>query len=345
MLFVFAVLPLVFLCGLYAFIRCRRKRGGRASWRDVLAGNVLFAGLLLSLFLLGGEIYYRFIFDSTDSLLYTLVCQRWVKRYWKENSTGFRDDHDYLLKAKPGQRRVTFVGDSFTAGHGIKKMDDRFVNLIRKAHPDWDVQMLARPGYDTGDELRILAESVSKGYQVDQVVLVYCLNDIGDMLPEWPAASHRIYEEAKSGGWLVQNSFFLNIVRHRLKVMTDPYMKGYFPFVRDAYQGPIWERQADRLRALRDLVREHGGQLAVVTFPFLHALGPGYEYQFVHDELGQFWHDAGVPHLDLLPVYKEMKPAGITVNSFDAHPNEKANALAGAAIDQFLTGLMKDKQK
>ena len=46
----------------------------------------------------------------------------------------------------------------------------------------------------------------------------------------------------------------------------------------------------------------------MVTFPFLHALGPNYEYQFVHEELDQFWRELKVPHLDLLEVYRELPP-------------------------------------
>jgi hypothetical protein len=110
--------------------------------------------------------------------------------------------------------------------------------------------------------------------------------------------------------------------------------------VREAYSGPLWEQQAERLEAFRDLVQAHGGHLAVVTFPFLHALGLNYEYRFVHDELDRFWRQVGVPHLDLLPVFEGLPPSRVTVNRFDAHPIEYANKLAAAAIDKWLTGLM-----
>ena len=40
-----------------------------------------------------------------------------------------------------------------------------------------------------------------------------------------------------------------------------------------------------------------------------------------------------MPHLDLLPVFRGFSPAQLTVNPFDAHPNEFANELAAKAID------------
>ena len=89
----------------------------------------------------------------------------------------------------------------------------------------------------------------------------------------------------------------------------------------------------------RDLVQAHGGHLAVVTFPFLHALGPNYEYRFIHDKLDQLWRELHVPHLDLLSVFESLPPSQVTVNRYDAHPNEYANRLAAAAIDKWLREL------
>jgi hypothetical protein len=48
----------------------------------------------------------------------------------------------------------------------------------------------------------------------------------------------------------------------------------------------------------------------------------------------------GVPHLDLLTIYRDLPPAQLTVNRHDPHPNEYANALAAKAIDKFLVEQM-----
>ena len=103
-----------------------------------------------------------------------------------------------------------------------------------------------------------------------------------------------------------------------------------------AYRGPVWGEQRQRVKDLRDLVQSHGGRLSIVTYPFFDALGPNYEYQFVHDQLGQCWRDLGVPHLELLTVYRGVPPQQLMVNRFDAHPNERAHALAAAALEPFL---------
>ncbi|MEI6784577.1 MAG: hypothetical protein WCQ21_27100 [Verrucomicrobiota bacterium] len=42
-----------------------------------------------------------------------------------------------------------------------------------------------------------------------------------------------------------------------------------------------------------------------------------------------------MPQLDLLPVYAGLPPGQLTVNHYDAHPNEGANKLAAEAIDRW----------
>jgi hypothetical protein len=174
---------------------------------------------------------------------------------------------------------------------------------------------------------------------VDQVVLVYCLNDIGDLLPPQADSAERVRDELDNGNWFVRNSYMVNLWYHHYWASRDPYLRNYCSFVREAYGGGIWEQQEERLKAFRDLVQAHGGHFAVVTFPFLNALGPNYEYRSIHDKLDQLWLELRVPHLDLLSVFENLPSAQVTVNRYDAHPNEHANRLAAEAIDKWLQEL------
>src|SRR3954463_4840485 len=146
----FLLIPLLPLAALLIFRRLFRARHEKARLFHLLLGNTLLLLLLLSLIPLLGEIYYGFFYDQTDSLAYTKTSRHWFARHWVNNPSGIRDDINYALALKPGKRRLTFVGDSFTVGQGIKNVNDRFPNIIRSAHPDWDVQILGQLGFDTG---------------------------------------------------------------------------------------------------------------------------------------------------------------------------------------------------
>ena len=336
MLAVLLFLPVQSAFAAILFFRHNRRCGSPPGWGRLLLGNGVILLCLLTLALAAGEVYFRFIFDTTDSIAYTKAAKRWMKRYYHYNKSKFRDDIEYALPLPPGRRRVSFVGDSFTVGHGIKNIEDRFANRIRRLHPDWEVHVLASNGADTGGEMTLLDGYTARGYRLDEVVLVYNLNDINDLLTDWMAHLDKMANQIRQRPLICEDSYLLDTLYFRLVIARLPWIRSYFSHVREAYHGEKWEQQQQRLRALRDLVASRGGRLSVVTFPFLNALGPDYSYQFVHDELNAFWREEKVPHLDLLPVFKAMRPAAVTVNPFDAHPNELANALAAERINAFL---------
>jgi len=322
---------------LFLLSRHRGTRMKSSGWLRVVLINLFSLLLMVSLAFLGGELYYRFVYDTTDSLSYTKVSRQWMDRYVVLNTAGFRDNIQYLVKPEAGKRRLSFVGDSFTAGHGIRSVEDRFPNIIRARHPNWEVHVIAKFGRDTGAEIEMLETIKHEGYQFDQVVLVYCLNDIADLFPDWNDTINDVFADVERGGWLRHHSFFLDTLYHRYKAAHDPILSKYYFFVKDGYQGPMWDVQKERLRKIKQFVESNGGRLLVVTFPFMQLMGePEYEYRFVHEKLDAFWQQQAVPHLDLMNVYDGLPAAKITVSPHDAHPNEYANQLAADAIDKFL---------
>ena len=230
---------------------------------------------------------------------------------------------------------MTFLGDSFTAAHGVANVEDRFANQIRAARPDWEVHVLASPGWDTEPELTVLKLYGNQGFQVDVVVLVYCLNDISDIAPEWQEILHRVYE-AMTPGFLARHSYFFNTLYYRWKASRNPEISNYYHSVMENYEGTVWDKQKLRLHAFRDLVDSQGGRLLIVTFPFVHNIGPDYEYRRVHARLDEAWRNLEVPHLDLLSVFEAYPDAELVVNRYDAHPNERAHAIAAKSIAEFI---------
>ncbi len=292
--------------------------------------------LLISVVLLAGEIYYRFVFDTTDTFALTKTTERWFDRYFHPNRSGLRDSLDHYEESPAaGVRRVSFFGDSFTAGHGIADVEDRFGNLVRHARPDWEVHVFSMTGWNTDDEIASVRTVAKEDYELDLAVLVYTLNDISDIMPEWQRILNGIYGSIDPG-FPFRHSYFLNTLYFRWWAMRDPEIDRYFELLREAYAGPIWTEQQRRLRRFDATVRELGGRTLVVTFPFLHTLGPDYPFQRIHQELDEFWRRLGVPHVDLLGVFEGLSPDELVVNHHDSHPNERAHQLAATAILAFL---------
>jgi len=246
-LFLFWLLPCLIVALAVYFFRWI-ERTGRVGLRYLLLGNFLILVALIAMTIPLGEMYFRFVYDTTDALDSTKVSEKWFRLHYRSNSAGCRDDIDYAPKIEPGKRRVTFLGDSFTAGHGIKNTQDRFANRIRAAHPNRAAHIPARPEFDTGNEIKSLDVSLQAGYQLDLVVLVYCLNDISDILPESTAATDQIYADVDSAGWLRRKSYLVNTIYYRFKLTKQPSMKKYFTKLEEGYRGPIWQQQTERMR-------------------------------------------------------------------------------------------------
>lgn len=331
---IFLTLPLLLLGGLLLFFRKHRlhKRGG---FRLLLAGNLLVFFFLCSLVLLFGEIYFRFIHDSTESFGLMKTTVRWFEKHFHNNSSGLRDSIDYEFRIRSNRPRVTFLGDSFTAGHGIPDVEDRFANIVRSQLPYGDIHVLAVCAWDTQNELDALESICEAGYELDCVVLAYCLNDISDISVEWQQVLERI-EAFSNTGFFVNNSYLCNTLYYRWKAANDPDIRDYYQFVENLYRGQTWEIQKDRLKLLRDEVDRRGGRLLVVTFPFYNALEDEYRYEWIHNQLDGWWQELGVPHLDLLSACESYRAEELVVSKYDAHPNERAHSVAAKAIDEFL---------
>ena len=330
------ILPVVLGFALYQFYNRQRKAQIKPGWISIAAGNALLLVWLLSLLLLGGEIWFRYFCDRSDALSYTKLSQRWFERHFHNNSGQCRDDIDYIPAITPGTRRLSFLGDSFTAGHGVKDVNDRFANIIRSNNPTWEVHALARPGFDTGTENKFLEVILTEGYQFDEVVLVYCLNDISDLYPEWMDAVKKINEAADGGTWWFRYSYFLNTLYFLNERRNNPSMKDYFSFIKEGYQGDKWQEQKERLKRFHEIIKANGGKLRVVTFPFMQNMGNDYDYSEAHKALNAFWAEQSVPHLDLLPAFLKFSGKDLVVNPHDPHPNEKAHEVAAVEIEKFL---------
>jgi len=323
-----------------------RKDDAPVSRVALLAGNALVLAFLLSVAALGGELYFRFVFHGTDSFGLLESTKRWVDEHYAYNSDKLRDDVDYDLGAVPaGKRRITIVGDSFTAGHGVPDVADRFANRLRAARPEWEIHVLARNGWDTPQEVEFVTRQVpryTKGaYEFDVVLLVFCLNDIVALDPDIGQFGRRLEKYYEKGA--VRRASSLADVLGYLWVLTqEEKIRGYFPHLLELFEGPVWDTEAALLRDLDADVERLGGRLTVATFPMMHRLGEDYPLRAAHEIVDAFCSAEDVPHLDLLTAFEGEDASDLVCSALDAHPNERAHALAAEALLEFLDEVTSD---
>lgn len=329
------------LLALRLFWRWRKGRSGAAL---LIGWNAALLVFFLSIVFAGGETYYRFFVDTTDTFALNKVSKRWGERYYAFNNFNSRDNIDFE-RQRSGKRRITFLGDSFTAGHGIKNVDDRLGNLIRAKHPEWEVHVMALNGIETLDLIEFVPKITDVDhYELDVVVLGYCMNDISPLTPGISQTYDRIYSFAESLNWLERESYFANTMAFRLMAINEPAFEGYFNRLHNTYSGQTWETQQNIMRDLVQQIRSRGGQLVVITWPFIGLTDANYLFADTHQKLDDFWKSQHVPHLDLSPILAQKAPDELVVNAWDAHPNEAANALVLPAVEALLESVVSGSQ-
>lgn len=304
---------------------------------DVVLFNIVNLLLVGFTFFYAGEIYHRFFRDDTDAFAINKSTLRWMDRHYHLNNFGARDDQDYSPQIGKDKGRITFFGDSFTAGHGIEEVGDRFTNLIRAKLPTWEVHTMARNGHETADILPRIKNLIAQSYELDLAILVYNLNDISYLAPSREKVYEKVSEIRASVNWLTRNSYFANTFWMRWQAAGDPSISNYYSFVRDTYDNPsTWAQQRDSLTQLKALLQQKADKMLVITFPFLSDLNPDHEFLNVHQKLDLFWKEVDVPHLDLGPIFYDRPERAMVVSKYDAHPNERAHKIAAEAILKFI---------
>ncbi len=320
----------------------RGASDGRKKWIHAsLSLWIVLVGLT------GVELYFALVYDTTDSFSMTNVSKKWFAMHVKPHERSlelgagrgilYRDDHDLpVVRGTGDDQHVVFVGDSFTFGHGVKRIADRFSNrlatsLAAEDPSRYTITNLSNAGVDLHWAERLIEELFAQKIPVDRVVYVVCLNDIETFHPR-----HKTYyvdlQQHAPHFFLWKHTYFFNLMYFRLRQFTVSDFHDYYQFVREYYDGEPWQKMRRKLDQVNSLCRTHGARLDVVVFPFLHNLGPDYPFRDVHTQWSEWGRDSGVRVLDLHETLEAHSAEGLTVNRYDAHPNERAHALAAEAL-------------
>jgi hypothetical protein len=335
------------LFGLIAIPRqWRRTHPGRV--RLVKCGlSIWFFAVLLT----GVELYFALIHDHSDSFNVTNVSKRWYARHATPDERSltcsggltvrYRDDRDFPRRLPDETRHVCFVGDSFTYGHGIVDMQSRFSNRVRIAYDRqspgrFAFSNLAEPGRDVTWVVSLASALTEDAMRVDLLVYVLCLNDIEKCDDRTEALLQEMGRRAPDT-FLFRDTYFFNLLYCRIRLQTLPGVQDYFAFLTESYRSDAWRKMQTQLLELRRICADGGIQLRIVLFPFLHNLGQGYPFDDAHAAIAAFCAEQEIPLLDLKPMLASHSGEGLIVNRFDAHPNERAHALAAEAIANDLS--------
>jgi lysophospholipase L1-like esterase len=260
---------------------------------------------------------------------------------------GIREREEIGPDKPPGQRRVVCIGDSFTMGWGVRAEDTwvrRVEEILRRDGADVRTVNCGAAGAIVADEYAWALQHRFGAFQPDLVLVTLCLNDLlptsgglCQLAPPRPPTGSALLDGmlARFGPGPLDLDPTVDWVG---LLMAEP--AGSPLYSDDVPHAAMWSQGTPKraLREMRDWCRQRGIPFVVSLWPFLQGLGEGQYYPFakIHDLVGAFCAEEGIPLLDLLPVLRGHRPEDLWVTPADMHANPRAQRLAAAAIAPFV---------
>jgi hypothetical protein len=300
--------------------------------RDKLISNL--ATVLFSIFALFILLEAIFMFiPRSHSADYTLASSLWNAKYWTPiNSLGFRDN-----EPANGKHVILFVGDSFTAGHGLKSIEERYSNIVgrepNRKNLKYTAVNLGKPGADSLGEYYLMKNFIyTTRITPEKIVLQYCGNDIEYVAQEngiqfegykLPQYMNKFALLIGSGSYLINYIYWL--------FPRENFDAQYITFLHRAYENDnLLSKHKDELQLFVNYARENSIQLIVVVFPFLTDLEMS-DSLYVNN-IVNFFQANKISVINVSSLVKDIPAPERIINVNDGHASKKVNRVVAEEI-------------
>jgi lysophospholipase L1-like esterase len=287
------------------------------------------SSLIIFVFLLILEVAFMFV-PRTHAVGYTNASKLWSKMYWKPiNSFGYRDDE---IKQDTLKKTYFFVGDSFTAGFGIKNAKKRYSNLIAEKRTDINVYNLGINAIDTEKEFIYMEDFIRhSSVKPDKIFLQYYGNDI-----DLAAMKNNLNFKGFTPHSNVP-SFLNSIVRSSYLLDYFYWLfprndsANYWDFLIEAYNSEktLQDHYGD-LNKFVEYANNNNAELIVILFPFIQDLAASEDLYLT--KIRTFFESKDIKVLNVSPLIKDLPLSKTLVNNNDAHASKVVNKLVADEI-------------
>lgn len=250
-------------------------------------------------------------------------------------------DRSKLPRTGSSTPRVLFLGDSFTAGAGVRR-DQAYPavtgRLLATRGVQAEIVNHAVAGYTTFDEYTLFS-AWSAAFDPDIVVIGVLINDL-DRLGFSCAAGDVTLDQLMnpSAPWSPMPPLSLSALRHvaALRSATRQTEASYRKAWGDA---ELTDAFGARLQEIVRRATAGGARVIVARLPLLHELDDdvfAYQADVVRAKAAA----AGATYLDLFPAVQGLDASKHWVASFDHHPDAFVQARFAAPVADAIASLM-----
>ena len=286
-----------------------------------------------SLILLIFEFIFTFI-PITNHNQTPLSSITWEVYYNRNfNSLGFRDVEINQKDTSSQKEKIFFIGDSFTAGFGLKKKKQRYSNLLEEQLYDkYTMFNFGKNGISTKEEFEILKQIE---IQPDFIIWQYFFNDIGDIcldqLHEYPQLD--LYKNAYPPlKWLIKNSYLLNYIYHKYYPLKG-YVE-YNDFFKNCAKSPqLQAAYYSDIKTIKEYCDARNIRLFFLIIP--NSMQPSlssYQDKMVEEILKEL----DIPFFNTTQSLLSLPLSERIINNQDVHLSKKSNQIVADSLQVYI---------
>ena len=292
----------------------------RLTGRQKNVGTLFYPLVLFFLFI---EMVFTFV-PRSHGVGFAYAAKNWKYYYVKNNELGFRDSP--FKDKKLDKRTILFLGDSFTKGVGINKVQNRFANLFNEKVKECSEMVLyATGGLNTVDQLALLR---GLSFKPEIIIFQYFGNDIeGDAIKMGNTRQPIVgYKDLPIiGEAIVRSSYLLNYIYW---LYPRTYLNSYRQYLNDNYKNEeIFSEHKRTLRMIQDYAKANDIKLYCLVLPFLQNIEFSKELYF--DEISAISNNDTLNSIviNVLDDIESLPLEDRVVNSNDPHASEKVHKI------------------
>ena len=264
----------------------------------------------------------------------------WMKRYWSPiNSWGYRDQ-----EPKNKKNTILFVGDSFTAGWGVKNIEDRFdhqaISLLAKKDKTIHGINLGRYGADTKLEFALTKNFITKSkIKPKKIVLQFFVNDVDSYIaydstcvsPSLPISS--VKKTFIDGSYLYNYIYSIYPNSNGVKL---PKKCDYAEKLKQIYSvDTLWSKEQIQLDKFTRYCKEKNIALTILFFPFMEDLNLSKKIN-ADKRLAQYCKMNQLKFINISPYISSLTRKQRCASIVDAHASVLVHTIVGKKIASLL---------
>ena len=265
----------------------------------------------------------------------------WGKKYWNPiNKFGFRDE-----EPKEGNNTVFFIGDSFTAGWGVKNIRDRFgettANELSKKGKKINEINLGRYGADTRLEFHLFEKFIHKTrIKPNQVVLQYFVNDVDKFIPKNKKCIPINENIPRLKKMVIEGSYLANYINslYPKNNTSSKLIKEceYTEQLKHVYStDSLWQKEELQLNKFKNYCVKNKITLTIVFFPFMEDLTLAKKIN-IENRITTYCKKNNIKLLDITKYIQNIPREKRQVSKTDSHASTIIHGIVGKNLVKLI---------